>query len=391
MNDFKDDISMDCIELTKKLVNFSSVTPLSLGCIEYIAQFLENLGFEAHVVKFGSGAKEVTNLYAVYRNGGKNICFAGHIDVVPTGPVENWQHAPFEAKIADGKLYGRGTVDMKGAIAAMLSCVQEVIFALKQDNKPGSISFLLTSDEEGDAIYGLDPMVKWLEEKGEKLDFCIIGEPTYHESFGDVLQIGRRGSVTFQLEIFGTQGHAAYEDYLDTPSVTIKILNDLINLSLDDGDEVFVASKLKIISLDIPYIASNVIPGKATISLNIRYNNLQSSDKLQQICENIIQKYHNNFTLTKLYDNVLPFVCDKNISYIQDFAQIVTKEIGQMPKFLTSGGASDGRFIVKLCPVLEFGLANNMAHKIDEYLLIEDLQKLARIYRNFLLQCFSAR
>lgn len=378
---------MNYIELTKKLISFPSITPKSNGCIEYLAEILHDMGFMCHVVKFGPENEQVTNLYAVYENGGKNICFAGHIDVVPTGPLEKWKYPPFEPTIEGDKLYGRGTVDMKGAIAAMIVAAREMLLTFKPQK--GSVSFLITSDEEGPAKYGVKPMIQWLEENGHKIDFCLIGEPTYQNTFGDVIQIGRRGSASFLLEVCGMQGHVAYDNFINPNVIVANILNDFIKLEIDQGTSTFIPSKLNITSIDVGNFTTNIVPDKASIRFNIRYNNSHSADSLQKMCTKIITTHCHNFTLNLVEEAPTPFLSDTNNSYIQLFKQVVESYTTQETKFTTYGGASDGRFISKICQVIEFGLASSNAHQINEYLFLQDLQNLYRIYHDFLLQCFS--
>jgi len=378
---------MNYIELAKKLISFPSLTPESAGCVEYIGEMLKKLGFKTYIIKFGKGKEEVTNLYAIYENGGPNICFAGHIDVVPTGPLEKWKYPPFEPTIDEEKLFGRGAVDMKGAIAAMIVAARE--FLLNCRPEEGSISFLITSDEEGPAKCGTKPMIQWLEDNNYKIDFCIIGEPTYKKSFGDVIQIGRRGSASFMLEIFGMQGHVAYDNFVNPNLIAVQILNDFAHLKLDDGIDLFVPSKLNITSIDVGNFATNIIPDKATIRFNIRYNTSHTAASLEKQCRKIIENHSSNFTLRLVEESPVPFISDLDDHYVQLFAKIVAEQVGQVPEFTTYGGASDGRFIRKMCQVLEFGLASSTAHQINEYLFLEDLQNLYGIYHNILLQCFS--
>ncbi len=378
---------MTSLELAQKLMSFPSITPLSSGCIEYIATLLRESGFEAHIMKFGSDSQEVTNLYAVYNGGGRNMCFAGHIDVVPTGPLEKWKYPPFEPTIEGDKLYGRGAVDMKAAIAAMIVAAKN--FLLSQE-KNGSISFLITSDEEGPARFGTKPMIEWLKQNNHKIDFCIIGEPTYKEYFGDLIQVGRRGSASFLLEIYGMQGHVAYDNFINPNVIAAKIANALSEIQLDQGSEPFIPSKLNITSIDSGNFATNIIPDKTTIRFNIRYNDLHNAESLEQICRKIVQNISSDFEIRLVEESPRPFISDINNEDVQLFRNVVAELTGKAPEFTTYGGASDGRFIREICQVIEFGLASDNAHQINEYLFIEDLKNLYGIYYNFLLQFFSA-
>jgi len=378
---------IDCTKLTQKLISFPSITPISAGCIEYIADLLQQHGFITHVVKFGPEDQQVTNLYAVHGETGPNICFAGHIDVVPTGPLDQWQYHPFSATIEGDKLYGRGAVDMKAAIAAMI--VASNNFLSNNKLKCGSISFLLTSDEEGPAKYGIKPMIDWLKQHNHKIDFCVLGEPTYQNTFGDVIQIGRRGSASFALEIRGIQGHVAYDNFINPNLIAIKVLNALTELELDKGHGVFVPSKLNITSIDSSNLATNVIPDKINIRFNVRYNDLHTAKSLEDLCAEVISRFTDNFNLSLVEESPQPFISDTGNEYVQLFQKAVAESIGRTPDFTTYGGASDGRFIRALCQVVEFGLASNTAHQINEYLFLKDLENLYSVYYNFLLQFFS--
>jgi succinyl-diaminopimelate desuccinylase len=377
---------MDCLELTKKLISFPSITPLSSGCIEYIADLLESYGFKTYIVKFGQAAASVTNLYAVFGNQGPNICFAGHVDVVPTGPVDQWTYPPFEATIKDDKLYGRGAVDMKAAISAMIIASRD--FIKSSQPASGRISFLLTSDEEGPAQYGIRPMMQWLEENGHKLDFCVLGEPTYQKTFGDVVQIGRRGSASFILDLIGVQGHVAYDNFLNPNVIAANVAQELICLKLDDAGGLLPPSSLNITSIDTGNYTTNVVPHKTTIRLNIRYNDLHNAAGLEQKIRSITKKFSSNFQLNLIEESPEPFLSDVNNKYVQKFCKTVAAALGRAPEFTTYGGASDGRFIIKMCQVVEFGLASQTAHQINEHLFLKDLENLSRIYRDFLLQFF---
>jgi succinyl-diaminopimelate desuccinylase len=377
---------MNLLELTKQLISFDSITPLSNGCIEYIDALLKSYGFQTYIVKFGSSSHEVTNLYAVFGDHGPNICFAGHIDVVPTGPLDQWIYPPFKATVRDDKLYGRGAVDMKAAIGAMIIASRN--FIQNNSAQSGRISFLLTSDEEGAALYGIKPMINWLKENGHQIDFCILGEPTYQKAFGDVVQIGRRGSASFLLDIIGTQGHVAYDNFDNPNAIAIKIGSELMSLKLDDGNDLFVASELNITSIDTGNYVTNIVPYKTTIRFNIRYNNLWNPQDLQEKCHGIIAKFSSNFQLSLVEKPSVPFLSDINNKHVQKFCKVVFDAIGLRPEFTTYGGASDGRFIINMCQVIEFGLASKTAHQINEHLFLQDLENLSRIYEDFLLQFF---
>jgi succinyl-diaminopimelate desuccinylase len=379
---------MDCLSLTKKLISFPSVTPLSSGCIEYIAELLKSLDFETHVVRFGEDRQQVTNLYAVRRGLGPNICFAGHIDVVPPGPLDQWKYPPFDATIEDDKLYGRGAVDMKAAIAAMIISARD--FLLTEQSKDLTVSFLITSDEEGAAQYGIKPMINWLEQHNHKIDFCILGEPTYKQKFGDVIQVGRRGSASFKLVINGLQGHVAYDNFVNPNDIAAKVAIALKEMELDEGNGIFAPSRLNITSIDASNVTTNLIPNSAVVRFNIRYNTLHTALTLEQKCRTVISSIANDFELRLVEESPVPFITDLDNVYLKLFQKIVADCTQETPELTTYGGASDGRFIIKLCPVIEFGLGSSSAHQINEYLFLEDLQKLCGIYHNFLLQSLGA-
>jgi len=377
---------IDLVGLTKKLIEFPSITPYSNGCIEYIADLLKAFGFKTHILKFGPGHQQVTNLYA-YKNQGPNLCFAGHVDVVPCGDISHWKYPPFSGQVDDGKIYGRGAVDMKGGIAAMILAARDYLI----NNDTDQVSFLITADEEGPAKYGTKALMDWLKGKGIKIDFCVLGEPTYRENFGDCLQIGRRGSANFILEIYGQQGHVAYDNFSNPHIPANKILTFLIDDILDTGNQMFPASKLNITSLDTGNIVTNIVPERTSIRFNIRFNDLHSAQSLKSFLKNKISQVTSNFKLELMEGEAEPFITDSKNKYVELFQQAIKQVTGQKAGVTTYGGTSDGRFIVNTCPVVEFGLASDTAHQVDEHLIISDLEKLYSVYYNFLLQFFDAQ
>jgi len=382
MNAYK----IDLVGLAQKLIEFPSITPYSSGCIEYIADLLKALGFKTHILKFGPEHQQVTNLYA-YKNQGPNLCFAGHVDVVPCGDLDHWKYQPFSGQIDGDRIYGRGAVDMKGGLAAMILAAGDYLI----NNDTDQISFLITSDEEGLARYGTKAVMEWLEDKGMKLDFCILGEPTYQEYFGDSLQIGRRGSANFVLEVYGKQGHVAYDNFSNPHIPANKILSFLIEDILDTGNRMFPASKLNITSIDTSNIITNIVPEKTSVRFNVRFNNLHSAHSLKLFLKNKILQITPHFKLELLEGESEPFITDVKNKYVELFQQAIKQVTGRKAQTTTYGGTSDGRFIVKTCPVVEFGLASNAAHQVDEHLIISDLEKLYSVYYNFLLQFFDAQ
>jgi len=384
-------MAIDALELSKKLIERPSITPLDAGALDVLQEALESLGFACSRMIFSEdGHDDVDNLYARLGDGSPNVCFAGHTDVVPTGDLSSWTSDPFKPEIRDDILYGRGVVDMKCAIACFASAVAEYI----ENNKPqGSISFLITGDEEGIAVNGTKKMLKALEEKGEKIDACVVGEPTNPEILGQMIKIGRRGSVSFKLEIFGQQGHVAYPNLADNPVSRItRILHALDTHELDKGTDYFQPSNLEIISIDVGNTASNVIPAMASAVFNIRFNDRHKSSTLikwiEGICESICETGDAKYKLTSRVSGEAFLTEPGKLSKIlSDAAKEVT---GLEPELSTSGGTSDARFIKDYCPVVEFGLMNKTAHKIDECAPVASIYGLKDVYLKFLEKYFKS-
>lgn len=422
------------IKLLKDLIAFQSITPNSFGSIEYINNILEKNGFKTEIKIFGNDDYKVTNLYAVYGDSKPNICFAGHVDVVPSGDKNLWLSDPFVANILDDKIYGRGTVDMKGAIACFLAASLD--FIKSNPNLKGSISFLITSDEEGKAEYGTVEMLKYLHStikpyskipsaggfEGEMeckttaysslheypstgsiykspaevefrnrsiIDLAIVGEPTSDQQVGDTVKIGRRGSINFDLSLHGTAGHVAYPEQANNPiPYLIQVLNNLVAHNFDQGSEFFQKSNLEITSIEVGNNTTNVIPQKITAKFNIRFNNLHTSENIIKLIKNII---HSSCQEEKIkYDlnhsvSAESFIQEPT-GLIADFIKVVTDTTEIKPNLSTSGGTSDARFIKNYCPVVEFGLCFSTAHKINEYTKIIDLQRLYHVYYNSLIK-----
>lgn len=364
------------VNYLKTLISFKSITPESRGAIEFISDLLKKHGFKVEVKEFGQEYK-VQNLYASYGKGSPNICFCGHVDVVPPGDIGLWDHDPFEGVQKGDKIFGRGAVDMKGAIACMLASALDFIKFAK--NLKGSVSFLLTSDEEGEAKYGTSKMLEYLKTKGEEIDFMIVGEPSCEEYIGDTIKIGRRGSINFVLKITGRQGHVAYPKKADNPlNYLVNILHDLKNLKLDEGNDFFQSSELVITSIDTRNHVANVIPASASANFNIRFNNLHNSQTLVDLINQKVETHTKKFKLESQL-SAKSFIQDP-IDRIEDFAKIVRSSTNIDTKFSTSGGTSDARFAIDYCNVVEFGLMSNEAHKINEFTKISDLQKLYNVY-----------
>jgi succinyl-diaminopimelate desuccinylase len=361
------------LEIAKKLISFPSITPNDAGALDYIKELLESSGFKVIIKQFG----EVRNLYAERGDVGRNLCFAGHIDVVDPMARSLWDSHPFEPHEKDGILYGRGATDMKSGVAAGLAAA--ISFVEKNKSYKGKISFLITSDEEVGSPDGTLGMLKWLDSEGYKIDFAIIGEPTCEKEIGDIIKIGRRGSVNFKLCIRGVAGHAAYPEQAVNPlKIGAKVINTLYDLKLDDGNIDFAPSNLEVTNIDVGNKSTNVIPAEVEVLFNIRFNNKHTGRELRDIIYDKILSIHKNIDLVTHY-SAEPFIVER-IGFHDDFASIVEKHCGMMPRFATNGGTSDARFIKDYCNLLEFGVVNTSAHKINEFVKISDLQTLKNVY-----------
>ena len=379
---------INAVDLTSKLIRCESITPKSAGAIELLISYLEPLGFKCEKINFGEGIEKVENLYARFGTKGPNICFAGHVDVVPTGDIEKWSIDPFGGEIKQGKIWGRGAADMKSGIAAFLSSVSNFLSKEKDFEKIGSISFLITSDEEGKAINGTKKVVEWLEEKQEKITACIVGEPTNVSEMGDTIKVGRRGSFTGFLKVKGVQGHVGYPHLADNPiNSLIKMLEPFVKIYLDEGTENFQPSSVMITSVDVNNNASNVIPGEVSATFNIRFNNLHTINSLKAMLKNQFNKITQNYEFD-YYCNAEPFLTSDE--FLKTTIEKAIKSVVKInPKQSTSGGTSDARFISKICPVIEFGLVGKTMHKIDENVDVDDITKLVSIYSFFLSNYFG--
>ncbi len=374
------------VKIAQELIRKQSVTPADDGTIDYLKNYLEKLGFKCTVLDFeGSDSYPVKNLYARYGGAQPNFCFAGHTDVVPVGNEKDWSLDPFAGEIRDGILIGRGAVDMKGGVAAFVAAAEQFV---KSEKFSGSVSFLITGDEEAKAINGTKKVLKWMEENGEKLDACLVGEPTNPNELGEMIKIGRRGSVTFDLEIEGTQGHAAYPHQADNPvRKLVTILNDLNNHVLDKGNENFQPSNLEVVNLEVGNAAANIIPARARARFNIRFNNMHSAQSLNALIKEKISKVTSKYIL-EMEAGAESFITEKG--KLSDLVSEAVKEVTKiMPELSTSGGTSDARFIKDHCPVVEFGLINKTAHKVDEQISVVDLENLTEIYYKLLYKYFK--
>jgi succinyl-diaminopimelate desuccinylase len=366
-------MTIDPIALAAALINCPSVTPASGQVFDVLEAALSPLGFEVHRWVMGEAPDGPTeNMVAIRTAGeGPHFGFAGHLDVVPAG--EGWDGDPFEARIEDGVLTGRGANDMKSAIAAFAAAVSRVA------QKRGTLSFLITGDEEGYATYGTPRIIDWLEERSIRPDMILIGEPTSVDRLGDTIKIGRRGSVNMWIEVPGHQGHVAYPHRATNPVPPLaRVVTALDALHLDDGNEAFPPSNLEFTAVSTPTTASNVIPGTATAQLNIRFNNLHRGEDLVRIVEEVAEREAPGVKVTARISGEA-FLTPPGELY--DLVVEAIREVtGQEPELSTSGGTSDGRFLIKLCPVVDFGLPNASMHKVGEHAATADIESLSRIY-----------
>jgi len=379
------------LQLAKELIRFPSVTPVDAGIMSFLEKKLKQLGFKTKVLEFSeNNSKPVKNLYARLGNKSPNFCYAGHLDVVPAGNLKDWTVNPFKPSIKKGHLIGRGANDMKSSIAAFVSAVSN--FIENYPNFSGSISLLITGDEEGVAINGTKKVVEYLKKRKEKIDFCLVGEPTNPSKLGEMIKIGRRGSMNGRLTITGVQGHVAYPHRANNPSTAlVQILKLIKEIKFDQGTKDFQPTNLEITKININNTADNVIPDVATATFNIRFNNKHSSSSLKKKINKVIKKISaKNKSKYKIEYSVSgeAFLTNPNKTtfMIQDVIRKITKI---KPKLSTTGGTSDARFIRKIAPCLEFGLVGKTMHKVDEAVSLSDLKKLTLIYSNILKNYFK--
>lgn len=377
----------DPVNLLQQLIRCPSVTPHEGGALDLIEKILAAHGFICHRLTFSEqGTPDVQNLYARKGTDAPHICFAGHTDVVPVGDLSAWSVDPFAAVIKpDGFIYGRGAADMKGSIAAFIAATLQFL-----EKKPlnGSISFLLTGDEEGPAINGTKKVLEWLEKRGEKIDFCLVGEPTSRETLGDMIKIGRRGSMTGYLTVHGKQGHAAYPHLADNPlPKLVTLLKVMDDLELDQGSVHFQPSNLEIVTIDVGNKADNVIPAQGRATFNIRFNDTYTSETLKKKIS------------AALDSQKIPYEIDFRVSgesfytppgkYSDLLQQAIQQVAGKTAGLSTTGGTSDARFIKKYCPVAEFGIVGATSHQTDERVKVADVISLTAIYHHVLSTFFS--
>ena len=383
--------SINELQLAKELIKFATVTPVDAGIMKFLEKKLKTLGFKTKILEFKEkGTKPVKNLYARLGSKSPNFCYAGHLDVVPPGNLKDWTVNPFKPSIKKGHLIGRGANDMKSSIASFISAVSIFISNNKKFN--GSISLLITGDEEGVAINGTKKVVDYLKKKKEKINFCLVGEPTNPNKLGEMIKIGRRGSMNGRLSIVGIQGHVAYPQRANNPSTTlVQILKKLKEIKFDKGTKDFQPTNLEITKINVDNFADNVIPGLANASFNIRFNNKHSSSsikkKINQIIKKVSKKNNSKSKINYRVSGEAFLTTPNNTTFmIQDIIKKITKI---KPQLSTTGGTSDARFIRKIAPCLEFGLVGKTMHKVDEAVSLSDLKKLTLIYSSILKNYFK--
>jgi len=362
------------LALTEDLLRRPSVSPEDHGCLDVIASRLDALGFSSERLQYGP----VANLWATRGRERPVLCFAGHTDVVPTGPREEWHTDPFEPVVRDGILYGRGAADMKSALAAMVTATERFL-ACHPDHR-GTLAFLFTSDEEGPAVDGTRRVMQVLESRGEKIDWCVVGEPTSHEALGDTIKIGRRGSLSGRLTVHGVQGHIAYPHLADNPvHAFAPALAELAGRRWDEGNEYFQPTSFQVSNIAAGTGAPNVIPGELKVRFNLRFSTEQTVESLQRTVLEILDRHRVNYTL-EWFVSGLPFFTEPGL--LTDTVAAAVHEIaGRTPRFSTTGGTSDGRFIAPTgAQVVELGVANATIHKVNECVRVADVDELSRIY-----------
>ena len=363
-------------ELLQALIKCPSVTPAEGGALDLLQDRLAEAGFTCHRLPFGDGDQRIENLFAVHGESGPHLGFAGHTDVVPAGDTAAWQHDPFSGTVENGKMYGRGAVDMKGGIAAFVAAALDYV---KNNDTKGQISLIITGDEEGDAIHGTKPLMEWIASEGLMPDAVLLGEPTNPDQIGDVIKHGRRGSLSGDIEVRGSQGHVAYPHLASNPlPLLMRMLEPLATGTIDDGNEHFDPSTAAITSIDTGNQARNVIPARARAAFNIRYNSDHTGESLKAWLTDHFNSVTPHWQATWL-DSANPFVTAPGA--LTDMMVDVIKEVtGKTPALSTSGGTSDARFISQHTDVIEFGLVGQTMHKVDECTSLDDVTTLRQIY-----------
>ncbi|MBW8447080.1 MAG: succinyl-diaminopimelate desuccinylase [Arenimonas sp.] len=387
------------IDVLQALIRCPSVTPAEGGALTTLQALLEPLGFNVErMTASEQGTPDIENLYARLGTEGPHLMFAGHTDVVPVGSEADWSHPPFAAEIADGMLYGRGAVDMKGGIACFVTALARLV---EEKGPPkGSVSLLITGDEEGPAVNGTVKLLEWARQKGERWDACLVGEPTNPDQLGDMIKIGRRGSISATVTVRGVQGHAAYPHLADNPvRGAVRLADALMHPPFDHGTDNFQPSNLEVTSIDVGNPATNVIPASTSFKFNIRFNDLWTAESVQT---EILRRLDEAAADSHLRPGRAPVAYDivwserpshvfltRDDALIGSLSRAIETVTGATPQLSTTGGTSDARFIKDYCPVVEFGLVGQTMHMVDERVAVEDLETLTRIYKTFIEQWFD--
>ena len=383
---------MEVLELTKSLISCPSVTPKNEGVLDLLEKELSEIGFKCHRYLFSDhNTPDVDNLFAKFGNGSPHLCFGGHTDVVPVGDLDSWSYNPFKPTEEDGRIYGRGASDMKSAIGAFVCAARNYI---KSSDFSGSISLLITNDEEGPAINGTKKVLQKLYEDGEKIDSCIVGEPTCPNKLGEMIKIGRRGSLTSKITIKGKQGHVAYPQWTLNPiNPLTKILSNICNINLDSGTNDFPPSNIEVVNISSSDGASNVVPQIATGQLNVRYNINHNEESLTKIFDEVVKEEigESEYDFKIEHNNSAePFLTEKG-GFINIIKESVDEVAGLDAALTTTGGTSDARFFKDYCEVAEFGLIGETAHQVDENVKIADIENLEKIYYSILKKYFHKK
>ena len=381
----------DPVEIAQALIRCSSVTPLDEGALSILESLFTKSGFTCHRLVFKQeGTPDIDNLFARIGNTGPHLCFAGHTDVVPVGDAKDWKHPPFAAEIHKGQIYGRGATDMKGSVAAFTAAAMD--YVNEQGSDAGSISFLITGDEEGPAINGTVKVLEWMKKFGHVPDHCLVGEPSCVDQLGDTIKIGRRGSLSFTVTVEGKQGHVAYPEKTDNPVHKLSRFVDRISSAkLDNGNNQFGPSTLAVTTFDVDNKATNVVPARATTKFNIRYSTVHTYETLRSWVDSQISAVKNELGghwIVSSNEGAEAFITEPGafVGMVQD---AVEQETGLLPKLSTTGGTSDARFIKNYCPVLEFGPTNATIHQVDERIDVEELKATTRIYKRIIESYFN--
>mgnify|MGYP001441047468 CR=1 FL=1 len=383
----------DPVAMTQALVRCPSVTPVEGGALDYLQSMLEPAGFACHRLVFSdAGTADVDNLFARLGSGRPHLCFAGHADVVPVGEASLWTHPPFSGAVHGGFLHGRGAVDMKGSIACFLAAALDLLVDPAMLHQ-GSVSFLITGDEEAAAVNGTVKVLQWMAANGHTPDHCLVGEPSNSEAIGDAIKIGRRGSLNGRVAVTGKQGHAAYPQLAANPlRGLVKICDAWQQLVLDEGTAHFAPSNLEVVSVDTDNAAYNVIPAKAEARINVRFNDTFTAASLEALLRQTAEAAvgGGKLALDMVFSgNAEAFVSTPG-PLVETLTGAVAEVTGRQPELTTSGGTSDARFVKDFCPVVEFGLVNRTIHAVDERVPVSDLELLTKVYRRFIERYFAA-